>query len=119
MASSKIHLFRKSAMEAGTPGRYYINPSEKLISKAPHWSAVEHEDCIEVRSNRAAFKDIIIFVKTYNNQAIGDSDNKDDNYNFILNTDFLDVKEVKDEFKDGITKLYIPKKKLVVPVLAE
>ncbi|MCL7024724.1 hypothetical protein MKW94_022519 [Papaver nudicaule] len=108
--ASKIHLFRKSAMEAGTPGKYYINPSEKLMSKAPDWTAVEHEDYIETRTNRAAFnKDIIVFMKRYCNQAVDDCENKDDEFSYILNMDFLNVMEMKAEMKDGITKLYYPK----------
>ncbi|KAI3960226.1 hypothetical protein MKW98_016950 [Papaver atlanticum] len=55
MASNKIHIFRKSAMEAGTPGKYYINPSEKLMSKASDWKVLEHEDAIEMIFNQDAF----------------------------------------------------------------
>ncbi|MCL7039931.1 hypothetical protein MKW94_006994 [Papaver nudicaule] len=112
MASKKIHLFRQSAVEAGTPGRYYLNPSEKLMSKAPDWSAVEHEDCIETRTNRAAFKDIPIAGKRYNSQAYGDSENKDDDYSYIMNTDFLDINRIKAEMKDGVSRNFIPKIKI-------
>ncbi|KAI3960267.1 hypothetical protein MKW98_016991 [Papaver atlanticum] len=56
MASRKIHLFRQSAVEAGTPGDYYINPSEKLMTKTSDGSVVEHEDYIETIFNMAAFK---------------------------------------------------------------
>ncbi|MCL7024725.1 hypothetical protein MKW94_022520 [Papaver nudicaule] len=109
MASKKIHLFRQSAVEAGTPGRYYLNPSEKLMNKAPDWTAVEHEDRIEMRTNRAAFKDIPIAGQVYCNQAYGDCENKDDYYSYVMNTDFLDVKGIFAETKDGVTKTYISK----------
>ncbi|MCL7039192.1 hypothetical protein MKW94_015476 [Papaver nudicaule] len=112
MASKKIHLFRQSAVEAGTPGRYYLNPSEKLMSKTPDWSAVEHEDCIETRTNRAALKDIPIAGKRYNNQVYGDSENKDDDYSYIMNTDFLYVNRIKAEMKDGVSRNFIPKIKI-------
>ncbi|KAI3960232.1 hypothetical protein MKW98_016956 [Papaver atlanticum] len=107
--ASKIHIFRKSAMEAGNPGKYYINPSEKLMNMASEWRAVEHEDGIEMIFNRAAFKDIVIFGRYYNNQAIGDSENKDDDCSYIMNTDFLDIKKIKCEIKDFVTETYIPK----------
>ncbi|KAI3960268.1 hypothetical protein MKW98_016992 [Papaver atlanticum] len=109
MASKKIHLFRQSA---GNPGKYYINPSEKLMSMASEWRVVEHEDGIEMIFNRAAFKGIVIFGTYYNNQAIGDSENMDDDYRvygYIMNTDFLDVKKIKCEVQDVVTETYIPK----------
>ncbi|KAI3917275.1 hypothetical protein MKX01_000052 [Papaver californicum] len=85
MASNKIHLLRQSAMEAGTPGKYYISPSEKLMSKASEWSVVEHEDYVETRFSMA-------FVK--------DCENKDDDFSYIVNTDFLNLKEINGEIKD-------------------
>ncbi|KAI3865167.1 hypothetical protein MKX03_016107 [Papaver bracteatum] len=109
MASNKIHIFRKSAMEAGTPGKYYINPSPKLMSKASDWKVVEHEDAIEMIFNQDAFGNNPIAGKFYNCQAIGDSENKDDDYSYIVNTDFLNFKEADGEFKNGIAKIYFPK----------
>ncbi|KAI3960234.1 hypothetical protein MKW98_016958 [Papaver atlanticum] len=108
--ASKIHIFRKSAMEAGNPGKYYINPSEKLMSVASKWRVIEHEDCVEVIFNRAALEDAYpIIIRRYNNQAIGDSENKDDDYSFIVNTDFLNLKEADSEMKDDVSKIYFPK----------
>ncbi|KAI3855489.1 hypothetical protein MKX03_004346 [Papaver bracteatum] len=107
--ASKIYIFRKSAIEAGNPGKYYINPSEKLMSMASEWKVVEHEDGIGIIFNRAAFKDIVIYGKYYNNQAIGDSENMDDDCSYIMNTDFLDIKKIKCEIKDVVTETYIPK----------
>ncbi|RZC68953.1 hypothetical protein C5167_034433 [Papaver somniferum] len=78
MASKKIHLFRQSAVKAGTSGRYYINPSEKLMSRTSEWGVVEREDGIELIFNESVFGDIPFFGKIYNNQAIGDAENKDD-----------------------------------------
>ncbi|KAI3847860.1 hypothetical protein MKX03_003010 [Papaver bracteatum] len=69
MASKKIHLLRQSAVEAGTPGDYYINPSEKLMTKTGDWSVVEHEDYIETIFNMAAFKGPgeLVCTKIYKN----------------------------------------------------
>ncbi|KAI3917277.1 hypothetical protein MKX01_000054 [Papaver californicum] len=101
MTSRKIHLFRKSAAEAGIPCNYYLNPSEKLMSRASEWSAVEHEDCVETifNFNIPAFKDANVYVKRYNNQAVDGH----------LNTDFLNLKDIKAEMKNGISKTYYPK----------
>ncbi|KAI3960265.1 hypothetical protein MKW98_016989 [Papaver atlanticum] len=115
--ASKILIFRKSAMEAGNPGRYYINPSEKLMSMAPDWKVVEHEDAIELISNRvifdeAVFGDIVIYARFYKNQTIGDSENKDDEYGFIMNTDFLEARKLDAEIKDGFSRFYVPKIKV-------
>ncbi|KAI3865162.1 hypothetical protein MKX03_016102 [Papaver bracteatum] len=107
--ASKIHIFRKSAMEAGNPGKYYINPSQKLMSKASEWRVIEHEDGIELIFNLDAFGDSTIFGKRYNYQAIGDCENKDDYYSYIVNTDFLNDKEANREIKDGFSKIYYPK----------
>ncbi|RZC62476.1 hypothetical protein C5167_024228 [Papaver somniferum] len=112
MATNKIHLLRQSAMEAGDPGKYYINPSEKLMSKASDWKIVEHEDSIELIFDDAAFGDIPVFGRIYNYQAIGDSENKDDEYGYIMNTDYLHARKVDGEQKDGFTKFYIPKIKV-------
>ncbi|RZC68952.1 hypothetical protein C5167_034434 [Papaver somniferum] len=114
MASRKIHLFRKSAVKAGTPGDYYINPSEKLMTKTPDWSAVEHEDYIETTFNMAAFKGPGEFVcfRKYNNQAVGDSVNKAEDCSYILNSDFIDFNGMDGEVKDGLHKMYFPKIKV-------
>ncbi|RZC62473.1 hypothetical protein C5167_024225 [Papaver somniferum] len=112
MASNKIHPLRQSAMEAGNPGKYYINPSEKLISKASHWKFVEHEDGIELIFNEAAFEGVLLFGKRYNNQAIGDYENKDDECSFIMNTDYLDARKIDYELMGDISKFYIPKIKV-------
>ncbi|KAI3960236.1 hypothetical protein MKW98_016960 [Papaver atlanticum] len=109
MASIKIHLFRQSAVEAGTPGDYYINPSEKLMSVASEWRAVEHEDAIELIFDENASMGFPIFIRFSDTQAIGDSENKEDVYSYIVNTDFLDVNKMDGEFRDGVTKIYIPK----------
>ncbi|RZC62484.1 hypothetical protein C5167_024231 [Papaver somniferum] len=107
--ASKIHMFRQSAMEAGNPGKYYINPSEKLMSKVSDWEVVEHEDAIEMIFYRAGFKGIPILGKIYYDQAIGDCENKDDECSYIMNTDYLDGKKLNGEVTDGFYKVYIPK----------
>ncbi|KAI3917274.1 hypothetical protein MKX01_000051 [Papaver californicum] len=85
--ASEIHFFRKkSAMEAGNPAMYYINPSEKLMSISSEWRAYKH----------------IINIQAYN----------DDDYIYIMNTDFLDVKKMTGEIKDEFSKIYIPKIKV-------
>ncbi|MCL7040484.1 hypothetical protein MKW94_004062 [Papaver nudicaule] len=109
MASKKIHLFRQLAVEAGSPGDYYINPSEKLMSRTSEWSAVEHEDCIEITFNKDGFKDTNVYLRGYINKTIFDCENKMDEFNLIVNTDLLDHKGVKMEVKDGVQKWYIPK----------
>ncbi|KAI3865164.1 hypothetical protein MKX03_016104 [Papaver bracteatum] len=106
--ASKIHIFRQSAMEAGTPGKYYINPSPKLMSRASYWRVVEHEDGVELTFNKGAF-DGVLYVKGYYNQAVGDCENKDDDFSYIVNTDYLNHREVKAEKKDGTSVYYFPK----------
>ncbi|KAI3855485.1 hypothetical protein MKX03_004342 [Papaver bracteatum] len=96
-------------MEAGNPGKYFINPSEKLMDMASEWIALEHEDDIEMIFYRAYFKGIPILGKIYYNQASGDCENKDDECSFIMNTDYLDGKQIKGEVTDGFYKVYIPK----------
>ncbi|KAI3855482.1 hypothetical protein MKX03_004339 [Papaver bracteatum] len=109
MASNKIHHLRQSAMEYGTPGKYYINPSPKLMSNASDWKVIEHEDAIEMIFNQDAFVNIPIAGRFYYDQATGDSENKDDYYSFFVNSDFLNFKEVTAEFKDDFLKFYLPK----------
>ncbi|RZC62480.1 hypothetical protein C5167_024249 [Papaver somniferum] len=94
MASRKNHLFTLQAIscESWNPGDYYINPSEKLMTKTSDWSVVEHEDYIETIFNMAAFK-------------AGDC-------SYILNSDFIDFKGKDGEFKDGLHKMYFPKIKV-------
>ncbi|KAI3960266.1 hypothetical protein MKW98_016990 [Papaver atlanticum] len=68
MASKKIHLFRQSAVKAGTPGDYYMNLSERLMAKTSGWSAVEHEDYIETIFDMNAFnlkEGEIVYAKGY------------------------------------------------------
>ncbi|KAI3855491.1 hypothetical protein MKX03_004348 [Papaver bracteatum] len=102
-------------MEAGTPGDYYINPSKKLMSKASDWKAVEHEDHVETRTNMAAFDtNNSVFMKRYNNQAVdGHIQNEDEYFSYIVNSDFLNLKEMRGEVKDGIAICYYPKIKVV------
>ncbi|KAI3876757.1 hypothetical protein MKX03_037424 [Papaver bracteatum] len=72
-------------IEDGTPGDYYINPSEKLMTKTSDWSVVEHEDYIEMIFNMSSFKgahESVCFRK-YINQATGDSIKKDDDCSYI------------------------------------
>ncbi|KAI3960220.1 hypothetical protein MKW98_016944 [Papaver atlanticum] len=99
-------------MKAGNPGKYYINPSEKLMSLASHWKVVEHEDAIELIFDEAVFGDIPLFGRCYNNQAIGDSENNYDKYGYIMNTDHLDARKMDYEIKDGFSKFHIPKIKV-------
>ncbi|KAI3960219.1 hypothetical protein MKW98_016943 [Papaver atlanticum] len=106
--ASKIRIFRQSAMEAGTPGKYHINPSPKLMSRASHWRVVEHEDGVELTFNEGAFDDVLLF-KIYYNQVVGDCENKDDDFSYIVNTDFLNHREVKAEIKDDKSTYYFPK----------
>ncbi|KAI3901793.1 hypothetical protein MKW98_013908 [Papaver atlanticum] len=98
-------------MGAGNPGKYYIKPSKKLMSMAPEWRVVEHEDGIETITNRAAFKGNPIFIRFFsNNQAIGaDGEYKDDDFSYIVNTDLLNDKQLRAETEDGVTTIYYPK----------
>ncbi|KAI3972969.1 hypothetical protein MKX01_019627 [Papaver californicum] len=88
------------AMEAENPGKYYISPSEKLMN------------ALETIFNGAAFKDIPLCEKRYKNQAYGNCGNMDDDYSYIVNTDFLNVKEMNGEIKDGVTVFTFPTSKL-------
>ncbi|KAI3865168.1 hypothetical protein MKX03_016108 [Papaver bracteatum] len=112
MASKKTHLFKQSSVEAETPGDYYMNPSKKLMTRTSDWRVVEREDGIETITNRAAFKGVAIFVRFSKNQAIGDCENKDDYLSYIVNTEFQNVKDMKGEIKDGVTRIYYPKIKV-------
>ncbi|MCL7021978.1 hypothetical protein MKW94_000581 [Papaver nudicaule] len=54
--ASKIHLFKKSAIEAGTPEKYYLNPSENLMKiAASAWRVVEHEDFLTLTIDSDGF----------------------------------------------------------------
>ncbi|KAI3865166.1 hypothetical protein MKX03_016106 [Papaver bracteatum] len=112
MAYNKIHHLRQSAMEAGDPGKYYINPSEKLMSIASEWRVVEHEDSIEFIINKGASGGNPIAGRFYYDQAADDSENEDDYYSFFINSDFLKFKETTAEFKDDFLIFYIPKIKV-------
>ncbi|MCL7046098.1 hypothetical protein MKW94_029569 [Papaver nudicaule] len=105
MASCRVHLFKKYAVAAGTPRDYYINPSEMLMSRASEWSAVEHEDCIEL----AFPKGFSVLARGYIDTYIYDSENKMDFLDYIMNTDFLTQKGVKAEMRDGVFRTYYPK----------
>ncbi|KAI3960224.1 hypothetical protein MKW98_016948 [Papaver atlanticum] len=96
-------------MKAGTPGKYHINPSPKLMSRASQWRVVEHDDGIETIFYKGAFDDVTIYIKGYYNQAVGDCENKDDDYSYIVNTDYLNHREAKAEKKDGNPVFYFPK----------
>ncbi|KAI3855490.1 hypothetical protein MKX03_004347, partial [Papaver bracteatum] len=91
-------------MEAGNPGKYFINPSEKLMNMASEWISLEHEDGIEMIFYRAAFQGIPILGNIYYNQAIGDYENMDDECSYIMNTDYLDARKIKGEVTDGFYK---------------
>ncbi|KAI3980247.1 hypothetical protein MKX01_003259 [Papaver californicum] len=79
-------------MRGGNPGKYYINPSEKLMSMTPEWRVVEHEDGIEMITNMAFFSNNQAIQFFLNNQAIGDCEYKDDDFSYIVNTYFLNDK---------------------------
>ncbi|KAI3865169.1 hypothetical protein MKX03_016109 [Papaver bracteatum] len=112
MASNKIHHLIQSTMEAGDPGKYYINPSEKLMRKASGWRVLEHEDSIEVIFDDDVFGKIPVAARCYNYQAIGDYVNKYDEFGFIMKTDYLDAKKLYIEMKEGFSKFYVPKLKV-------
>ncbi|RZC68948.1 hypothetical protein C5167_032028 [Papaver somniferum] len=99
--ASKIHIFRQSD---GTPEKYYINPSLKLISRTSHWRVVDYEDGVDLTFNKGALDDVLLF-KVYYNQAVGDCENKDDDFSYIVNTDYLNHREVKAEIKDHVNIL--------------
>ncbi|RZC78284.1 hypothetical protein C5167_002509 [Papaver somniferum] len=58
-ASPKIHLFKKSAIEAGTPELYYLNPSENLWKITSMWRVVEHEDLLFLTLDLKAIGDLV------------------------------------------------------------
>ncbi|XP_026412892.1 uncharacterized protein LOC113308643 [Papaver somniferum] len=63
-SSSKIHLFKKSAIEAGTSEDYYLNPSDNLMKMVSEWRVIEHEDVLVVTINMYGFGNgLLIEVK--------------------------------------------------------
>ncbi|KAI3894466.1 hypothetical protein MKX03_013797 [Papaver bracteatum] len=65
-SSSKIHLYKKSAIEAGTPEDYYLDPSDNLMEIASMWSVVEHEDVLVLSINTVLIGDLV-FIKAGEN----------------------------------------------------
>ncbi|KAI3836924.1 hypothetical protein MKW98_005257, partial [Papaver atlanticum] len=57
--ASKIHLFKKSAIEAGTPEKYYLNPSENLWKMTSAWNVVEHKDILTLNIHMTGFGNFV------------------------------------------------------------
>ncbi|RZC78286.1 hypothetical protein C5167_002514 [Papaver somniferum] len=55
-SSSKIHLFKKTD---GTPGDYYLDPSDNLMKIASDWSVVEHEDHLVLSISLLSIGDLV------------------------------------------------------------
>lgn len=124
MASSKIHLFKKLAIAAGSPNNYYLNPLENLWKIASNWSAVEHEDVINLTFHMGAFGDpIYLSVKQskFININVGiDAYKMPDgyadkngmrNFSIELNANFLKL-GIKGDYTKGpesIARMYISK----------
>ncbi|RZC78291.1 hypothetical protein C5167_002499 [Papaver somniferum] len=58
-SSSKIHLLKKIAIEAGTPEDYYLNPSDNLWKMVSEWNVVEHEDVLVLSADLLGFGDLV------------------------------------------------------------
>ncbi|KAI3833575.1 hypothetical protein MKX03_004472 [Papaver bracteatum] len=68
MASSSptIHLFKKSATEAGTPEDFYLDPSDNLMKITSMWSVVEQEDVLVLSINTALIGDLVFIMAKEN-----------------------------------------------------
>ncbi|RZC90786.1 hypothetical protein C5167_028617 [Papaver somniferum] len=60
-SSPKIHLFKKSAIGAGTPENYYLDPSDNLMKIRSAWSVVEHKDFFVLSVDLFAIGDLVLF----------------------------------------------------------
>ncbi|MCL7021505.1 hypothetical protein MKW94_015052 [Papaver nudicaule] len=60
--ANKIHIFKKSAIEAGTPENYYLNPSDNLMKIASEWRVIEHEDFLTLTINHHGFGNLIFIT---------------------------------------------------------
>ncbi|MCL7038628.1 hypothetical protein MKW94_001262 [Papaver nudicaule] len=128
MASKNHHIFKKSAIEAGTPELYYLNPSENLMKMASEWSVVDQEDRLALTVHLFGFGDdnrirvdgkfIKLEVVTENKEkAARFADDKNDmkNFSFEMNTNYLDHLHVTDDrslkVSEGTIRLYLSKLK--------
>ncbi|RZC78287.1 hypothetical protein C5167_002508 [Papaver somniferum] len=59
-SSSKIHLFKKSAIKAGTPENYYLDPSDNLMKITSVWRVFEHEDVLELSVDCLSIGDLVL-----------------------------------------------------------
>ncbi|KAI3997304.1 hypothetical protein MKX01_009148 [Papaver californicum] len=124
MASSKIHLFKKSAIEAGTPEKYYLNPSENLFKIVSEWNVVEHENLLILTIVMDGFGDevmtrmdgkfINIEVTRENKEKAARFDHKDGmkNFSIEMNPNFLKLGVTLDrtiKISLGIQRMFITK----------
>ncbi|MCL7040938.1 hypothetical protein MKW94_007822 [Papaver nudicaule] len=126
--ANKIHIFKKSAIEAGTPELYYLNPSENLMKMASGWSVVEHEDFLSLTIHVEAFgqcisispkgKFIGIQVQTENMENVA----SDKNGSFEMNPNFLNLRVMGTDptlrLSEGTFRLFLFKLKAEVMMAA-
>ncbi|RZC78292.1 hypothetical protein C5167_002498 [Papaver somniferum] len=132
-SSPKIHLFKKSAIEAGTPEDYYLDPSDNLMKIAFMWSVVEHEDDLVLSINMVLIGDLVfievdgekniinIEVDVENKRKAARFHHEDGmkNFSIVMNPKFLKLDLNSDpspysvsEDHGGTTNLLITKLKL-------
>ncbi|RZC78281.1 hypothetical protein C5167_002547 [Papaver somniferum] len=122
--ASKIHLFKKSAIEAGTPEKYYLNPSDNLWKVASEWNVVEHEDFLSLTIHSFGLGDSIITmfdgkfinmeVQKENKEKAARFEHKDGmkNFSIEMNPKFLNLKVTLDPTlrpSQGIKRIFISK----------
>ncbi|RZC90785.1 hypothetical protein C5167_028618 [Papaver somniferum] len=130
-SSSKIHLFKKSAIKAGTPEDYYLDPSDNLMKITSAWRVVEHEDVLEFSVDCLSIGDLVllgtqpekneiqIVVALENMERAARFYHKDGmkNFSIKMNLKFLNVYGKVDDGTNSVrsestTRLFIKKLKL-------
>ncbi|MCL7035795.1 hypothetical protein MKW94_018931 [Papaver nudicaule] len=124
--ASKIHLFKKAAIEAGTPENYYLNPSDNLMKIASEWRAIEYEYFLTLTIHTDGFGDLVcvrfgeksidIEVKEENKEKAARFEHGDGmkNFSFEMNPNFLNLKAELDptiKITEGTSRLIISKLK--------
>ncbi|RZC78285.1 hypothetical protein C5167_002513 [Papaver somniferum] len=124
MASQKIHLFKKSAIEDGTPELYYLNPSDNLWKIASEWRVVEYEDILVLTMHMIGIGDLVsvlmdgkfmnIEVEKENKEKAARFQHKDGMKNFCIemNPHFLKLGITLDptvQLSQGTSRTFITK----------
>ncbi|KAI3833563.1 hypothetical protein MKX03_004460 [Papaver bracteatum] len=123
-SSSKIHIFRKSAIEAGTPEKYYLNPSENLWKITSAWDVVELEDVLVLTMDSFGIGDLVMtmmdgkFINTKvlreNKEIAARFDDKEGmkKFSIEMNPNFLELAVKLDptlSLSQGVKRMFISK----------